>query len=478
MGTFSGISTALSSLIAQRQALEVAGQNIANANTAGYTRQRSELQSIAAPAVKSMFSTPLPVGTGVFSAGVVRMGDEFLDARLRSATSTSYANEATAVVLERIESVIKEPSATGVSASLQKYWAAWEDVANNPSDSAVRTALLGQGRILTEQLATTYRNFESQWTQSRTEAETMVTTVNTMAQSVAALNNEIRGIVVSGGNANELIDKRSAIITELSSLVGATSSIKADGTVDVLVSGNQLVSGDKSNAIQINGSYVMSAAIEEPPTANQISLTWSNTGTPVTLKGGTLASVVTALKPTSLGGSISTAVDAINELAVNVATAVNTVHAAGTTLAASPNDTGVNFFSFTVGAPAALGITVAITDPTHIAASNGVDGAFDGSIADAISQLREGSTSPDSLWADFVIEFGVTTAAARTRADVAENSRATAETLQLSNASVDIDEEMTNMIMYQKAYQGAARVLTAMDEMLDTLINRTGVVGR
>ncbi|HLP25107.1 MAG TPA: flagellar basal body protein, partial [Acidobacteriota bacterium] len=84
MSTFSGLSSALSSLIAQRQALDVAGQNIANANTAGYTRQRADLQSVSTAAVRSLFSTPLMVGTGVASVGVTRIGDDFLDARLRT----------------------------------------------------------------------------------------------------------------------------------------------------------------------------------------------------------------------------------------------------------------------------------------------------------------------------------------------------------------------------------------------------------
>ena len=85
---------------------------------------------------------------------------------------------------------------------------------------------------------------------------------------------------------------------------------------------------------------------------------------------------------------------------------------------------------------------------------------------------------PDATWRNFVVDLGVTTQAATRRAEVSETSRAVAENLQRSNASVDIDEEMTNMLSYQRAYEGAARVLTAVDEMLDTLINRTGLVGR
>ena len=101
MSTFSGLSTALSSLIAQRQALNVSGQNIANANTVGYTRQRADLQSVSSAAVRSMFSTPLGAGTGVNSVGIARLGDEFLDARLRTQTSQSAHFASVSTSLQR-----------------------------------------------------------------------------------------------------------------------------------------------------------------------------------------------------------------------------------------------------------------------------------------------------------------------------------------------------------------------------------------
>ncbi len=478
MSTFSGISTALSSLTAQRQALDVAGQNIANANTVGYTRQRVDMQSLNATGAPSMFSTPLGAGNGVNVVGIARMGDEFLDARLRTQTSISSYNGSTATTLERLESVVTEPGDTGLSSGLQQFWSAWEDVANSPDTPATRTALMGKATTLTTQIADTYRAFESQWSQARSEADALASQVNSAAKAVADLNEQIRGVLVSGGSANELIDKRSELITNLSQLVGATSRPQADGTVNVMVAGNPLVSGDRAQAIQVQGSYVMTAALAEPPSATDaLRLTWSS-GTPLVLDGGELAGTMTALQPGSLGGPIANAVAAVNDLATQVGTAVNAVHQTGTTLAAPPNDTGVDFFSFTAGAPAALGIKVAITEPNLVAAGNGTNGAYDGSIADAISQLREGPSSPDRAWQTFVVDLGVTTEAARRRAAVSETTRANAENLQRSNASVDIDEEMTNMLSYQRAYEGAARVLTAIDDMLDTLINRTGLVGR
>jgi flagellar hook-associated protein 1 FlgK len=132
----------------------------------------------------------------------------------------------------------------------------------------------------------------------------------------------------------------------------------------------------------------------------------------------------------------------------------------------------------TAGIPAALGLSVAITDPKDVAAADPANGALDGSWADTIAQLATAPGGPDQVWRDFAVDLGVRTRAATQRATVLEAARATAENLQLSSASVDLDEESINMLAYQRAYEGAARVLTAVDEMLDVLINRTGLVGR
>jgi flagellar hook-associated protein 1 FlgK len=479
MSTFSGLSTAMSSLIAQRQAMEVAGQNIANANTAGYTRQRVDLQSVNASSVPSLFSTPLGPGNGVASAGIARLGDDFLDARLRTQTSQASSTAADATTLSRLESVVTEPSDTGLASGLQQLWTAFEDVANAPDSGATRTALIGKASALVNQVAETYSAYQGQWDQARTEATSLVSQVNSAATSIADLNNQIRGVLVSGGSANELIDKRGLLITKLSGIVGASSRAMPDGTVNVMVGGNPLVSGDRAQAIQVDGSFSMSPAIQEPPSATDvIRLSWSSTGTPLALDGGSLAGTISSLQPASSGGPIADAISKLNDLATNIATAVNAIHSGGQTLAAPPNDTGVNFFSLAAGVPAAVGLKVAISDPNMVAAGKAVNGALDGSIADQISQLREGATSPDAGWRNFVVDLGVKSEAATRRADVSETSRASAENLQSSNASVDVDEEMTNMLTFQRAYEGSARVLTAIDQMLDTLINRTGLVGR
>ncbi|EYR65062.1 flagellar hook protein FlgK [Actinotalea ferrariae CF5-4] len=467
MSTFSGLSTALSSLIAQRQALDVAGQNIANANTVGYTRQRANLQSVEALTAPTMFSNQLAAGNGVKVTDIARLGDVFLDARVRAETGTAAFQKAQAQSLDRLQSTLTEPSATGFSASLQEYWAAWEDVANRPDDAAARKVVLGAAETVRAQIAAGYRSVETQWSQMRTETDTLVTEVNSTAAEVANLNEQIRSILVSGGSANELMDRRDLAITKLSGLVGAEARHREDGTVDVMVGGNALVRGVQANEVVTRGSYEMGPGTSSDP----VHLEWRNTGTRLDPGSGRLASHLTDL---SDRGLLAGAAQTWNQVASALADTVNAVHATGID---QDGGTGQAFFAYDPARPAAS-LSIAVTDPRQVAAAAPGQGALDGSWAQRLSGLGLEAGSPDLVWRSFVVDLGVRTRAAEQRATITETARATSQNLQLSQASVDLDEETVMMLATQRAYEGAARVLTAVDEMLDVLINRTGLVGR
>lgn len=478
MSSFSGLSTALSSLIAQRQALEVAGQNIANSNTVGYTRQRADMTSVQALSAPSMYSAQSASGNGVRISGIARLGDVFLDARLRAETASAGYQSTKATTLSNLQSTLTEPADNGLSAQLNKYWTAWQGVSNNPQDTAARRVLLGEATSLVTQVTGGYRAVETQWSQVRTETDAMATEINTTAQGVANLNEQIRSILVSGGSPNELIDQRNVLVTTLSGLTGASGREHEDGTIDVMVGGNALVRGVTSNAIKVTGSFTMAGGIGEPPASlDPVGLVWASTGTAVNPDGGTITSYLADLAPASGGGVFASAIAAWNQVATTLHDSVNAVHTTGQTVEVPPA-VGGEFFSLAAGVPAALSLKVAITDPRAVAAGNAAGGALDGSVADKVAQLGTKAGGPDQVWREFVVDLGVQTRSAVQRAGVVESARATAENLQLSQSSVDLDEESTNMLAYQRAYEGAARVLTTIDAMLDTLINRTGLVGR
>jgi flagellar hook-associated protein 1 FlgK len=169
-------------------------------------------------------------------------------------------------------------------------------------------------------------------------------------------------------------------------------------------------------------------------------------------------------------------VEGYDRVAASLIADVNSLHTAAQDLDGAPG--GVFFTVPAVTGQEAKGIAVAIDNPRKVAASAPAGGAtLDGSVADGIAQLRTTGRAGND-WGSLVADTGVKSRQAQDRSIVQTAIATQADGARDSASGVSIDEEMTNMLMYQRAYEGAARVMTAVDEMLDTLVNRLGTVGR
>jgi flagellar hook-associated protein 1 len=477
MSTFGGLNTAYTGLVAARQGLNVVGQNIANVNTDGYTRQRISTSATGSLAHTGMLTAAIQVGQGVSVDGIARLGDVHLDARARATAAIAAYTDVRADAMSTLEVNLQEPGANGLSAQLNEFWAAWQDVANNPGEAASAGLLLAQAGVLTAQIAHGYQQVDDQWSQVRGDVEGMVAQVNEAAGQIAMLNGLIRSTAASGGSANELIDQRSALTTTIATLAGGTIRESPDGTVDVLIGGNAIVMGTTAGALEVLGSAEMAGVTgTSGTTTGPVHLSWaSGSQSAAILDGGQLAGAISVLAAPADGGVLATAAETYNDLAVRLTSSVNGIHAGG---AIADGTTGHEFFALDAALPAALGLSVLPTDANGIAAGKPGAGAYDGSIADAISQIGISTNSPDNLWSAFVTQTGAATKTELQRSTLADLASSSAAGLRLANSSVDLDEENVNLLSFQHAYQGAARVMTAIDEMLDTLINRTGIVGR
>ena len=475
VSTFGGLSTAYSGLNAARQGLDVVGQNITNASTTGYTRQRISTTAVGTLGQVGPLAGGSPlVGQGVAINGITRIGDAFLDARVRSTAATNGNLAVQSNALINVQASLNEPGANGLSTQLQQFWSAWGDVQNAPGDAAPAGVLIQKATQLVGQLAAGYKDVDAEWSSNRSKLSGMVDELNSSGQQVAALNAQIRTTLQAGGSANELIDQRNALTTNIAALTGGAVRDLPDGTQEVLVGGNALVSGDKFHALTLTGSTNMAGASTSP-----VTLQWADRPTlPVSVESGEIAGELAILAPangTGTGGAIAEAAEGYNAFATYLANAVNTVHAAGSTPTGA---TGLNFFGVSGTGPAALGLSVIPTDANGLATGTPGGGALDGSNADKIAALGSGTGSPDSVWSAFGTKIGTQTKSVTAQATLADTAATTASNAQLSSASVDMDEENVNMMTFQTSYQGAARVLTSIDEMLDTLINHTGIVGR
>jgi flagellar hook-associated protein 1 FlgK len=457
--TFSGISTALSALYAQRRGLDVTGQNIANINTDGYSRQRADLSSVSSGAVASLWSVGDGVSGGVDVSGVARLRDGFLESRARSEHARSAYVESRLNSLKDVEQVLTEPSDSGVAAQLGDLWAGFHDVANRPGDEAARSQLLQRAGTITGTLNSSSAALSRQWDAQREQVDGLVAEVNAGAASLAELNQAIMRATQAGLPSNELADRRDVLAQKLAELTGGTGQVGENGAVDIYIEGTALVRGSRAEKLTVTGGDRLVDVGAAP-----IVVSWLQDGRPTGISGGTIGAVTENLNITLPGYTKD-----LDAVAAKLTSIVNTVHTAGFDL---DGNAGVALFTGTTAAT----LTVAITDPRKVAASatQTSGGNREGGNADKLAKLKSDPTGPDSSWRTLVVGIGVTVQTADNRAAVQAAVTAKTDNLRDSVAGVNLDEEMTNMLAYQRAYEGAARVMSTIDSMLDTLINRMG----
>ncbi|MET0590084.1 MAG: flagellar hook-associated protein FlgK, partial [Naasia sp.] len=456
MSTFSGIRLAESGLIAARAGMNVTGQNIANQATAGYTRQRVD-QSALAQTVVATYSTLDSVGEGVQVTGVSRVTDSVVDARVRSTTSSASYWGTTASAMSTVETSLNEPGTGGLSTTLNKFWDAWQTVANNTGTTqagqGAANALLEQGKLVASTISSGYTAATDAWTDARSGAASKVTTINDTATRIADLNKTIQALSASGGNVNSLLDQRDAAVNSLSALAGATTRSNPDGTIDVVVGGSSLVSGTATRKVALSGATSFAGIATNP-----VKLTWADTGSAVSLEGGEIAARVATLQPADAsgggtGGVYAEAAKAYDDIARSIADSVNAVHRTGTT---ATGTTALDFFSYSSTGVAATSLTVVPTSVSGIAVADGTKGNLDNTIADRIAQIGSGAGSPDAGWASYVSRIGSQSATAAARSSNADTAATAATAAQTSVGGVDLDEETANLVIFQHAYQASA----------------------
>jgi flagellar hook-associated protein 1 FlgK len=463
-----GLNTALSGLRSAQQMLDIAAHNIANASTPGYSRQRAQL--IAAPpfSLPAFNRSGLPgqLGTGVTIASIYRIRDTFLDTQVNEQVAGSGYWSARRDMLSAVESVFPEPGATGMGTVMSRLWSAWEDLAADPGSTAARTTVITGAQSLASRFARDAGQLDALVTDADLQVRGAIEQVNDLATRIAALNRQIQGVVVTGDHANDLEDQRDALVEELNTILPTQNHRLADGTVQVLVGGTDLVDHDRVRTL-----------VAADDAAGHAVVTWSSGGA-VDLVGGRLKALA-ELRDVTLTGYV----DNLDALAKSIADAVNAAHTAGVDASGNP---GLPLFTYTAGAEAAtLAVNPAIgTNPALIVAATVPGAPGDSSIAARIADLRtsaifgSGTQTPADAYAAFIGQIGTDTGQA---AELAANQALVVEHLQTRRESisgVSLDEEAADVMRFQQAYSASARVITAIDQMLDQLINRTGIVGR
>jgi flagellar hook-associated protein 1 FlgK len=468
MSTFSGLSSALSSLYAQRRGMDVAGQNIANANTEGYSRQRTDLQSVGGSPVPATYSIPDGSSGGVSVSGVTRVLDAFLEARGRvEHAQNSYLADQNRVYTN-VEHAFGELGSSGLQAQLSKLWSSWHDLANQTGNDAARSQVIAQSITVTDTLHSTREALGSLFSTTREQLDAYATDVNTTAAQVARLNQAVVRGTQAGLPVNELADQRDALVMHLTELTGATAVLRDNGSMDVSLGGSGLVSGDVARQLKTPAGGAQNL---DDGAAGLVTLSWADNNAQVIVPGGQIASSLEALN--SVVPQYAGLLDGVASTLVNM---VNTQHKLGYDLNGTK---GTEFFKPISGTVTAANIAVLITDPKKLAASStqsaSSGGTLDGANADLIAGIGLAAGSPDQGYRTLVANLGVAAQRADQRATMQDSLMKDMDGARQAQSGVNLDEEMTNLITFQRAYQAASRVISTIDSTLDTLINHTGV---
>ncbi len=457
-----GLNTSLSGLRAAQTMLDTASHNIANASTPGYSRQRAQL--VAAPpfSLPAFNRTGLPgqLGTGVLISSIDRIRDIYLDRQINQQAALGGYWGARSDTMSGVEAAFPEPSGSGMGAELSAFWSSWEDLAADPSSSAARTSVLTQAQSLAARFNRDAGQLASQASGADGQVRGTIASINDLATRIAALNTQIQGIMVSGDHPNDLLDQRDALVQQLNELVPTQTVAEKDGTVQVVIGGTAIVDHDRTRAM----TAVNDAAGHAVPT-------WA-TGDPVDVGGGKLKAYVEARDVTIAGYQAS-----MNVLAKQIADAVNTAHTSGVDQAGNP---GLPLYTYTAGSEAAsLNVNAAIgTNPALVVVAATAGAPGDTSIAAMIADLRTSATfgtgtqTPADAYASLIGQIG---SDSKQATGMAGNQDLVLQQLQNRRESisgVSLDEEATDVIRFQQAYSASAKVISIINEMLDTLINR------
>lgn len=472
--SFFGIEIAKKALFTQQAALNNVAHNVANANTEGYSRQRAVMEATYMTPYGGAGFTGLglkQLGTGVEVQDIARLRDAFKDMQYRQENSDLGFWEFQADSLQQIESVFNEPSDDGISSVLSEFWDSLEELSKNPEASEVRETVKEQAVNLADLINSTVNQLKEIYDDVNYRISVKVDEINTIAKQISELNAQIQRTEITGITANDLRDKRDLLLDDLSKLVGINTYEDQNGNFTVTVGG----------AIMVKGSSYETMTFDAQNPSDGVR--WQNYGTKVNMSSGELKGLEDLRD-----NKIQVYIDKLINFATTFATEFNNIHTAGYDLDGNP---GVEFFKISTDGDEIISVNEEIVNDTDkIAASGTSDGVpGDNQNALALANLRyskvsiteNGSTitcTLDDYYGTLISKLGVDSQEAQRMVDSQEVLVSQLDEQRQAVSSVSIDEEMSKMVMYQHAYNAAARMVTAMDEMLDKIINSMGVVGR
>ncbi len=455
-GTFNGINVASNALRMFQRALDTTGNNIANVNTAGYSRQTVG------------FSTNDPLafycngwrtlGQGMTISSISRIRDGYLDSRARSSAGDLSKYDTVATGLGQIEDICSVSADQGISAALDNFFNAWSGLGSNPSDTSQKVQVLNAGQTLADRVRGAYSQLTQLEGSTAQQVQTTINRINELGKNIADLNEEIRKYASSGNSPNDLLDQRDQAVLELSGLADTSVQTFSDGSYAVYVAGFTLTDSGGARTFP-------STPGAQPGTFTDGSITY-------TPSSGKLAGLY------QVSARIVTEKSQLDALANNLRNQFNTLHRTGN------NNAGIDFFNEGAVPPDAtiqngaatfdLSAAVKASSANVVTSATGLAG--DGGLALAMSKLSEtftgmpGGKTFQSYYLDATDRLAHDIQYYKGHVDTQKAVDTQIKQQQQSVSGVSLDDEMADMMRFQRSYQAAAKTLTIMDQMTEDLI--------
>lgn len=525
MSTFHGLEMAKQTLFAQQSALYTTGHNIANANTEGYTRQRVNFgatRPFPVPAVNRL-EIPGQQGTGVEVSSIQRIRDKFLDAQFRTENSRMNHWDTKSHSLSRMERLLNEPSDSGLAKTMDLLWESLHDLAVHPDKPGARSVVAERAKSVTDTFNHLAKSLEDIQTDLRSEIDNGEDKINSLLRQINRINEQIKTIEPHGYLANDLYDDRDRLIDELSELInieveyhkseGGSLDI-ADGIVSIelvdqrgqsfddpiMLLEEDVNYADNYTFIEIDPAEGTVESIIFHPDSDSDKIE-SEAYHLIDQTQGSLISLISSYSYSDgddVVGDYPEMIEQLDQLAFEFTKKFNEIHQEGYDL---NRDSGRNFFEeLTESEGAAKNVTVLkdiLDNPSLIAAgyleNDSEDDRYTGNGENALrladmfdapipseDDSNEGldNRSPREYLQSMISTLGIHAQEANRMKDNTNILRSQVDEQRMSVSAVSLDEEMSNMIKIQHAYNAAARNMTAIDEMIDRIINGMGLVGR
>lgn len=453
-GLLNALNIGKTSLLTNQKAIDITGNNISNVNTPGYSRESPVLSGYP-----SLDMNGFVVGQGVKIDQISRDHDILLAKQIQSKSASFGEADAQTTPLSNLEGIVGI-SDTSLGSQIDSFFGSWQDLASDPGSSTARAAVISAGQSLAQSFNTTASDLASARDGINQTLLAKIDTVNGQLQQVAQLNKDISTVESTGQKDVSARDQRDALLQQLSTTLGTTSLENQDGSVSVILPGGMsLVQGPQAMSLE---GVTVNGDVQVKLTSGAATVDPGSDGL-----GGEFGGLL-KLRDQVIPG----VQDNIDKLAYTLATAVNTQHQAGTGL---DGVTGKDFFTQPAAqSGAAASLAVALSDPSQVAAgtssasgdnSNGLQIAAMGQ-----QPLVDGQDTFSGYYAGIASQVGTSVQQNQLARNGNDDALTQLKNLRDSQSGVSIDEEMTNLMKYQKGFEASAKYLSTVNTMMDSII--------